>query len=124
MRFLPKFPQRSWEKSVFGAFGRGIPPPEAIVLDFLQGFRASGRAGRGDGGNRRGRIPRGAGLGRHCGKAFPDIAKTAFPSLATRVEKPSTKNPRGAFPMTTVPGVSDTRLARFALRVLRKIDQK
>ena len=43
---------------------------------------------------------------------FFHIAKTAFPSLATRVEKPSTKNPRVAFPMTTVPGVSDTRLAR------------
>ena len=120
MRFLPKSPQRSWEKSAFGAFGREIlrPKRSSRISSRVSG-RLGGR-GRAMGGNRRGRIPRGAGLGRHCGKAFPDIAKTtffhiaktAFPSLATRVEKPSTKNPRGAFPMTTVPGVSAARFAQ------------
>lgn len=92
-----------------------------------------GPEGQGDGGNRRGRIPpRGRArealreklsptLQKSLSFIFPDIAKTAFfhiaktafPSLATRVEKPSTKNPRGAFPMTTVPGVSAARFAQL-----------
>ena len=82
MRFLPKFPQRSWEKSVFGAFGRGIRRPKrsSWISSRVSG-RLGGR-GRAMGGNRRGRIPRGAGLGRHCGKAFPDIAKTTFFHIA------------------------------------------
>ena len=68
--------------------------------------------------------PAGQGSGGIAEKLSPTLRKPLSPPLATRVEKPSTKNTRGAFHMTTVPGVSAARFARFALRVLRKIDQK
>ena len=80
MRFFAEIPPEILGEIRLRRLRTGNPPPEAIVLDFLQGFWASGRTGEGDGGgNRRGRIPRGAGLGRHCGKRFPPHCENRFP---------------------------------------------
>ena len=151
MRFLPKFPQRSWEKSVFGAFGREIlrPKRSSWISSRVSG-RLGGR-GRAMGGIGAGGSPAGQGSGGIAEMLSPTlqkplsftlqkplsftlqkslslitffhIAETAFPSLATRVGKPSTKNPRGAFPMTTVPGVSAARFAQKRPQMSR-IDHK
>jgi len=123
----------------------GNLPPEAIVLDFLQGFWASDQeffllacltllffrlAGRT--GKALGEAPDAFCVSRLAGMAlqkplsFPaqrdarDGEGALFFLFGFHQQKADPENAS----MTTAPGVSDARFARFALRVLRKIDQK
>jgi len=75
MRFLPKFPQRSWEKSAFGAFGREILRPKRSPRI---SSRVSGRLGglKGDGGGiGAGGSPAGQGSGGIAEKLSPTLQK-------------------------------------------------
>ena len=131
MRFLPKFPQRSWEKSVFGAFGRGIPPPEAIVLNFLQGFWASGRAGEGRWGeSARADPPRGRArealrksFPRHCENRFPPSRDARGKTVN---EKPARGLPHDNGPRRVGCAFCAFCLARFAQNrsEMSRIDHK
>ena len=85
MRFLPKSPRRSWEKSAFGAFGREILRPKRLPRISSRVSGRLGGRGRAMGGSARADPPRGRArealrksFPRHCKNRFLSHCKNHF----------------------------------------------